>query len=129
MIVIPIATILVMVYFRVKKALRSHHTEFEERMKESLTASQKTIKNRLKTEQKITRVYAIVLITFLVTVIPGVIMFDIVALLDGYCLFGFVVNHMRVLLLILNSVMNPLVCLSMLKDFKESIKMMFYCRT
>ena len=123
------AVVLLVVYLRVKKALGSHYTEFEGRMKESLTSSQETIKNRLKTEQKITRVYVIVLITVLVTGIPALIMLDIVELHNGDCLFGFVVKNVRLLLFSMNSVINPLVCMVMLRDFKESIKMMFYCRT
>ena len=96
-------------------------------MKESLTASQETVKNRLKTEQKITRVYSVILMTVLITTLPGLVILDIIELYGVDCLFGFVGLTFRTLLLCSNSVMNPLVCMFMLKDFKESIKVMFCC--
>ena len=74
-----------MVYFRVKKAIRSHNTEFEERMIESLIASPEIIKSRLKTEQKITRVYSVILMTVLITTLPGLVILDIIELY-GVCL-------------------------------------------
>ena len=117
-----------MVYFRVKKAIHSHNTEFEEKMKESLTASQETVKNRLKTEQKITRVYFVILMTVLITTLPGLVILDFTALYqDVDCLVGFIAFNVRLLLLYSNSVMNPLVCMFMLKNFKETIKVMFCC--
>ena len=126
-IIVTLATLLLIVYFRLKKSLRSHNAEFEERMKESLTASPEVIKNRLKTEQKIMRVYSVILITVLITTIPGLVIFNIIGLYHVDCLFGFVVQTIRILLLFSNSVINPLVCIFMLKDFKESIKLMFCC--
>ena len=126
--VILVSVVLLIVYIRVRKSLRSHNTEFEERMKESLIASQETVKSRLKTEQKITRVYSVILMTVLITTLPGLVILDFTALYqDVDCLVGFIAFNVRLLLLYSNSVMNPLVCMFMLKNFKESIKVMFCC--
>ena len=116
-----------MVYFRVKKAIHFHNTEFEERMIESLIASPEIIKSRLKTEQKITRVYSVILMTVLITTLPGLVILDIIELYGVDCLFGFVVIIVRLFVLCLNSAINPLVCMFMLRDFKESIKVIFCC--
>ena len=126
--IILISAILVIVYVCVKKALRTRHAKFEERTEGSLPASPETVKNRLKTEQRVTLVYVIILITVLVTTLPVLVIFDIMWLYqDVYCLVGFIAFNVRVLLLYSNSVMNPLVCMFMLKNFKESIKVMFCC--
>ena len=124
---VMITILLLIVYIRLKKSLYSYNKEFEKRMKESLTVSQETIKIRLKTEQKITRVYSVILITVLITLLPGLVIFDFTVLYDVDCLEGLIANYVRIFLLFLTSVLNPLVCIFMLKDFKESIKIMVCC--
>ena len=122
---ILIGTIMSIFYFRVKNVLRLNNTEFEEKMKESLTVSQEIITNRLKTEQKITRVYVIILVTVLATSLPGIVLLDISAFLYGHdCMFVFIVSCVRLLLLAINSVTNAWICIFMLKDFRESMKIM-----
>ena len=120
-----IGAVMSIVFLRVKNVLRSNHTEFEDKMKESLTASQDHIANRLKTEQKITRVYTIILVTVLATSLPGLILLDVSTFLYGNdCFFVFVVSCVRLLLLAINSVTNAWICMFLLKDFRESIRVM-----
>eukprot|EP00111_Clytia_hemisphaerica_P000590 TCONS_00001704-protein len=116
------ALLMVFVYIRVKYALRAQNNEFKEKLSASLTNSQEAIGLRIKTEKNVVGVFNIILAVVLLFLIPGLIAFDLFAFVYRHeCFFGFVTDNIRLFGFILNSLVNPLICIFKLRDFRKSI--------
>ena len=113
-------------FFKVYMFLRNHEQEFRKRLEESITASEQTILQRCKTEKKVTRAFLIILTVFVLSYVPGLAFLNVMLYChDCNCQLLYSLYHIRYLLSVANSSINPVIFTLLLKDFRLSIKALF----
>ena len=113
-------------FFKVYMFLRNHEQEFRKRLEESITASEQTILQRCKTEKKVTRAFLIILAVFVLSYVPGLAFLNVMFYChDCNCQLLYSLYHIRYLLSVANSSVNPIIFTLLLKDFRLSVKALF----
>ena len=118
------------VYFGVHRFMKNHEYEFRERLKESATASEKNIARHCAKEKKVTRAFFVILVVFIVSYIPGLAFLNIMYYCKRCtCKLKYDLYHIRYLLSVTNSSMNPYIFMILFKGFRDSIKTMLKIAT
>lgn len=124
------AIVITVVYFKVHQFLRSHEEDFKSRLQESLTASNEIlIQKRCELEKKVTRAFLIILVVFVISYVPGLAFLNIMQYCERCsCQLKYNLYHIRYLLSVSNSSINPIMFIILLRDFRTSIKALFVAR-
>ncbi|XP_057305315.1 uncharacterized protein LOC130642243 [Hydractinia symbiolongicarpus] len=114
--------ILVVTYLRIYKFLRVQTRNMKKQLRTTSTAAEEFLLKRLIMEKKVTRVFIIVLVLFIVTYVPATIMIYILQYCpDCDCTFRHYLRDLEFLLIAFNSCMNPFVYTMRFKPFRQSI--------
>ena len=113
-------------FFKVYMFLRNHEQEFRKRLEESIKVSEQAIIQRCKTEKKVTRAFLVILAVFVLSYVPGLAFLNVMLYCHGCnCQLLYILYHIRYLLSVANSSINPIIFTLLLKDFRLSIKALF----
>lgn len=122
--------VIAFVYFGVHRFMMNHEKEFRERLQESLTASEKNIARHCANEKKVTRAFFVILVVFILSYIPGLAFLNIMYYCQiCTCKMKYDLYHIRYLLSVTNSSINPFIFMVLFKGFRDSIKAMLKIAT
>ena len=114
------------VYFGVHRFMKNHEHEFRERLKDSLTVCEKEIARHCAKEKKVTRTFFVILVVFILSYIPGLAFLNMMYYCKiCSCKVKYDLYHIRYLLSVTNSSLNPYIFMILLKSFRDSIKALF----
>ena len=113
---------LIVTYINLYLFLRKQATEMANIQRTTSTAAEEMRLQRLKLEKKITRTFLWILILFIATYVPSIIMVYILHFCEScHCTLRHVLRDLQFLLISSNSCMNPFVCTIRLKQFRKSV--------
>lgn len=114
------------IYVQVYLFLRAHTQDLRQRMRVSSTAGQEFELKRMLMEKKVTRTFLVILIVFVFTYLPAVVMIYLIFFCSVCsCTTLHVLRDLQFILVALNSCLNPFICTIRLKPFSDSIKTIF----
>ena len=121
--------ILLLSYRQVYKSLRKQVNEMK--AIQGTAESAATLDNELRQaalEKKVTRAFLIILLLFICSYAPAIIMVYILQFCEQCnCTFRHVLRDLQFLIVLSNSAMNPFVCAIRLQNFRESILVLLKC--
>ena len=113
---------LIATYIRIYLYLRRQSNQLAALQRTSSTVAEEMRLQRLKTEKKVTRTFLWILLLFIATYAPAIIMIYILHFCESCnCDFRHALRDLQFLLISSNSCMNPFVCTIRLKQFRKSM--------
>ena len=121
--------ILLLSYRQVYKSLRKQANEMKATQRTISSAAAKEDLRKVASEKKVTRAFLIILLLFICTYTPAIIMIYILHFCEQCnCTLRHVLRDLQFLIVTANSAMNPFVCAIRLRAFRQSILVLLRCR-
>ena len=120
--------ILMFSYRQVYKSLRKQANEMRAVQCTISSAATRDDLRKVTSEKKVTRAFLIILLLFICSYTPAIIMIFILQFCEQCnCVFRHVLRDLQFLIVTMNSAMNPFVCAIRLRAFKDSILVLLRC--